>query len=182
MCHCGTTAADHIHACERGVANLQFISLPLWQHHGDRAARAGGDQMVEGEFCAAAALSSVRRWAVLIRTRRMGRGLQWWAVVCVRAKAPAGRKGTQEVCLPGSLTTGMREVASPRAVTSRTYTASGKETHKVNVKHVWSIKSSRFMDETVCIRLYTRDESHTSSYYTNAVQPVSYYTENFQIF
>lgn len=35
-----------------------------------------------------------------------------------------------------------------------------------------------------CIRLYTisGDESHACSYYTNAVQPVSYYTENFQIF
>lgn len=43
------------------------------------------------------------------------------------------------------------------------------------------------MDETVQdggIRLdaILRDEGHTCSYYANAVQPVSYYAENFQIF
>lgn len=136
MCDCGTTATDHIHAGERGVGHLQLISLPLWQHHGDGAVWAGRDQTAEGESCAAAALSSVRRWAVLIRRRRTGRGLQWWAAVFVRAKGAAERKGMQDVCLPGSLTTGTREVASPPAVTSRTYTASGKERRKL-VKHAW---------------------------------------------
>lgn len=68
-----------------------------------------------------------------------GQGTPMMGGCFVRAKVPAERGGTQDVCLPGSLTTRMREVASPRAVTSRTYTASGRERWKANVKHAWWI-------------------------------------------
>lgn len=83
------------------MGNLQFISLSLWQHHGDGAVWAGRDQVGEGESGAAAALSSGRRWAVLIGTRWTGRRLQWRALVTFWAKVPDGRKGTRDVCLPG---------------------------------------------------------------------------------
>lgn len=74
----------------------------------------GRDQFVEGESCAAAALSSVRRWAVLIQATRarMSCVLQWQAVGFVQTKRLRLREGERRNLPPNCLTPGTREVES----------------------------------------------------------------------
>lgn len=74
---------------------VAVVTAPWWR---GSVGGAGRDQSIEGESSAAAALSSVRRWAVLIQATRArtSRELQWWAVGFVQKKTQTERRGMQE--------------------------------------------------------------------------------------
>lgn len=104
----------------------------------------GRDQLFEGESCAAAALSSVRRWAVLIqatraRTSRVLQLVGSW-VSSRQKKTQTERRGTQESAPPWTAwLQGQEKWRACRPVTSQVYTASEEreEGGKVNIRYAW---------------------------------------------
>lgn len=95
----------------------------------------GRDQLFEGESCAAAALSSVRRWAVLIqatraRTSRVLQLVGSW-VSSRQKKTQTERRGTQESAPPWTAwLQGQEKWRACRPVTSQVYTASEERERK----------------------------------------------------
>lgn len=118
--------------------NLQFISLTLWQHHRDGAVWAEPDfiyflkkkkeRKKEGDSCAAAALSSVRRWAVLIQaTQIRSGGVLQWQVSFAQTETQIKRRGSQESAPRKLADSGEKKWRACRPVTSWVYAASAGE-------------------------------------------------------
>lgn len=118
---------------------VAVVTAPWWR---GSVGGVGRDQLkVEGESCAAAALSSVRRWAVLIQATRARTScvLQWRAVGFVQTKKTQDwEKGIAGICPPTGWLQGQEKWRACRPVTSQVYTASG-EKGGVCIRYAWQI-------------------------------------------
>lgn len=123
--------------------NLQFISLPLWQHHGE-----GGGGCVDGgregsvgrrrTLCSCYALLSQGMSAVLGRATRGDYELCTPMVaVWFCPNKDSGGEGYAGICPPTSGLQGQEKWRACRPVTSQVYTASVEERWRVSIRYAW---------------------------------------------
>lgn len=137
---------------ERCVGDLQLISLPLWQHHGDGVVWAGPGGISWQKVNLVQLLRSPQSGDELCWSKQHGRG---WAVysngrqlVLSRQKDSDWVKGNAGICPPTAWLQGQEKWRACRPVTSQVYTASG-EKGKVNIMYAWQITWRVGGDENV---------------------------------
>lgn len=137
------------------------MTAPWWQ---GSVGGAGRDQSVKGESCAAASLSSIRRWAVLIQATRARTScvLQWQAVGFVQTNRLRLREGERRNLPPNCLTPGTREVESLQTSHQQSLHCIWKgERGKVNIRYAWQItwrvggEVNVYRPEAYCINVCT---------------------------